>query len=170
MNVYFYEGDGTGFMDCTGATAVGAIGRNERGEGYSTRIREEKCNLAESIRIKHKKYPNQADNVDFSQGKQRRSCERTFGRDLLTYFSYASNVLITIFLRKSQILVQPKTDVIPIKAISRKTEMEEMLLKRGGNCGFAACREPGKPDREAILPPKLPSLYVSEGRMPCDVA
>lgn len=48
--------------------------------------------------------------------------------------------------------------------------MEEVLLERGGDGGFARGREACQPDCEAALAAQLVALTAREGGMPSDVA
>lgn len=45
MNIYFYEGDRSRYMQTAGQGTIRAVWRDERGEGNGAGIGEEECDL-----------------------------------------------------------------------------------------------------------------------------
>ena len=61
------------------------------------------------------------------------------------YLRDPPNILIPILLAESQILIQAKPYIVPIEAVGRESEVQEMLLESYGDRGFTAGREASKP-------------------------
>lgn len=86
------------------------------------------------------------------------------------YLSNAPDIFSSVLLTEAQILVQPKANIIAIEPVSRMTKMQEMLLERYCNGGFAAGGEAGEPKGEALLVTKSAPLLVGHrGGVPCYV-
>lgn len=87
------------------------------------------------------------------------------------YLSDSSNILSPVFFAETQVLVQSKSNIVPVKSVGGQSQVQEVLLQ--GNCdsGLTAGREAGEPQREALLATKGAALLVRDGRrMPCYVA
>ena len=89
---------------------------------------------------------------------------------IVTYLSNPADVLISVLLCESKVLVQPKSYIVAIEAVCRESQVQQMLLKRRRNCRLAGCRKTGEPDCEALLLAELVALVARERRMPCNVA
>lgn len=75
------------------------------------------------------------------------------------YFGNASDILITILLRETQILVQPKPHIVAVKAVGGQSDMKQMLLKGGCHSRLAGGGQSGKPDGKPTLPAQLVALF-----------
>jgi len=87
-----------------------------------------------------------------------------------THLTNPPNIFISILLTKPQILVQSKTHVIAIEPVRRETEMQKVLFKGCGDCGFAGRAEACEPDCEALLFAEGVAFGAGEGRVPCYIA
>jgi hypothetical protein len=86
-----------------------------------------------------------------------------------TYLSDSSDVLVAIFLAKSQVLVQAKSDVVAVEPVGSETQVQQVLLQSRGDGGFTGCAETSEPDGHATLLAELVALAPRERRVPCDV-
>lgn len=87
-----------------------------------------------------------------------------------TYLSNTSNILISILLRKSQILIQSESYIIAIESVSIDTQVQQVLLEGSCDCGFAGGGEAGEPEGEAFLLGVRLALGARETFVPGDVA
>lgn len=87
-----------------------------------------------------------------------------------TYLSYPPNVLISILLRETQILIQPESHIVAVESVRGETQVQQVLLKRCGDGGFTGRGKACEPDCEAGLLAEFVALAAREGRVPCDVA
>ena len=86
------------------------------------------------------------------------------------YLGDSANVLVAVLLGETEVLVQAEADIVAVETVGGNAEVEEVLLERGRNGGFARGREAGQPDGEAALLAELVALMAREGRVPSDVA
>lgn len=56
-----------------------------------------------------------------------------------TYFCYPPDVLIPVFLCESKIFVQAEAHVVAIETVGCESEVEQVLLERGRDCGLSGC-------------------------------
>lgn len=89
---------------------------------------------------------------------------------IVTYLSNPADVLISVLLCESKVLVQPKSYIVAIETVCRESQVQQMLLKRRRNCRLARCGKTGEPDGEALLLAELVALVARERRVPCNVA
>jgi len=87
-----------------------------------------------------------------------------------TYLCYPPDVLISVLLAESQVLVQTEPYVVAIETVRGESEMEKVLLERCCNGRFAGCGKTGEPDGKAFLLPEAVTLGAQERWVPCDVA
>lgn len=75
----------------------------------------------------------------------RSKCKRT------TYLSNAPDVLVTVFLAESKILVQSKSHIVAIETVGSEAKVQQVLLKGSCDCGLSRCRETSEPNGETRL-------------------
>ena len=90
--------------------------------------------------------------------------------ELLAHFSNPPDILPSIFLTESQIFVQAKAHIVPIKTVGGKAKVQQMLFESYGNGGFTAGRETGKPEGEALLAAQGTALVVRKAVVPCYIS
>lgn len=88
----------------------------------------------------------------------------------IPHLSNSSNVLLTVFGRETEVLVQTESHIVAVESVCRKTKFEEVLLKGSRNGRFARRRKAGKPDSASFLFAKLAALCAREAGVPGDVA
>jgi len=92
------------------------------------------------------------------------------GRRQCTHLGDTSDVLITVLLAETQVLVQPEADVIAVESVNSKTLLQKVLFEGNGDGGFARGRQAGEPEGETLLLAELIALGAGQGCVPCDVA
>lgn len=85
------------------------------------------------------------------------------------YLCDTTNVLVPVLLRKSQIFVEAKTNVVAIQTVGSKAQVQEMLLQSGRHGRLARGREASQPNGEATLATQLITLMAGKRRVPCNV-
>ena len=69
----------------------------------------------------------------------------------LAHLGNPPDILPPVLFAETQILIQAEADVVAIESVGGQAVVEEVLLERDGDSGFAAGREAGEPEREAFL-------------------
>lgn len=87
-----------------------------------------------------------------------------------SYLAYPADVLVAVLLGEAEVLVQAEADVVAVQAVGGVAEVEQVLLKSGGDGRLARGRQTGEPEGEALLLAVLAALLASETGVPGDVA
>jgi len=87
-----------------------------------------------------------------------------------THLGDTSDVLVTVLLAESQVLVQAKAYIVAIESVYSQTLLQEVLLEGDGDSRLSGGRETGEPEGETLLLAELIALGAGEGCVPCDVA
>jgi hypothetical protein len=90
-------------------------------------------------------------------------------RKKLGNLCYPPDVLVPVLLGEAQVLVEPEAHVVAVEAVRGVSEVQEVLLERGCDGGFARGGQAREPDCEALLLAVLVALGAGEGRVPGDV-
>ena len=149
MDVNFYKGNFAVLVEFTGEGAIAAVGRDEGRQGNCARIREEECDLLQEAVI----------STEFNGGD----------RAIAIHLSNPPDVLPSILLAETEILVQPEAHIVAIETIGGKTEVKQMLFKRNSDGRFTTGGEASKPEGETLLAAQDAALLVGEAVMPCDI-
>lgn len=149
-------------MQLAGKIAVCAVWRYEGSDGNGGGVGEELCDLLWGEK-------------DTAVSEVGTWGEHAPGGEVIslwqrTNLGDATNVLIAVFLRESQILVEAKADIVAVETVRSDAEVKEMLLESRGDSGLSRGREPGEPKGEAALATELVALAAGEGRVPGDVS
>lgn len=120
-------------------------GRDEGGDGNGGRVGEEFGNLSDGQR----------------PGGHR--VERW-------YLGDAADVLVSIGVGESQVLVQAEAHIVAVQPVGGEAEVQQMLFERSCDGRLARGAETGEPDGEAALPAESVALAARQGRVPGDVA
>jgi hypothetical protein len=56
------------------------------------------------------------------------------------YLRNTADILVAVFLREAEVLVQAEADIVAIEAVRSDAEVEEMLLESGCDGGLARGR------------------------------
>lgn len=87
-----------------------------------------------------------------------------------SYLAYPADVLVAVLLGEAEVLVQTEADVVAVQAVGSVAEVEQVLLKSGGDGRLARGRQTGEPESEALLLAVLAALLASETGVPGNVA
>lgn len=71
-----------------------------------------------------------------------------------------ANVLVSVGLGKTKVLVEAEADVVAIETVGGDAQVEEVLLKSSGDGGLARGRETRQPDGETALTAGLVALLA----------
>lgn len=87
-----------------------------------------------------------------------------------SYLSNAADILVAVFLREAQVLVQAEANIVAVEPVGGKADMKQVLLKGSGNGRLSRGRETREPNSKAALATELVSLMARERWMPGNVA
>jgi len=93
--------------------------------------------------------------------KTRRQC---------THLRDTSDVLVTVLLAETQVLVQPEAHIVSVESVYSQALLQEVLLESDGDGGLSGGGETSEPEGETLLLAELIALGAREGCVPCDVA
>lgn len=86
------------------------------------------------------------------------------------YFSNPPYIFAAILLIETQVLIQAKTNIIPVKAVSSQTLVQEVLFEGGRDGRFPAGGEASEPESASLLAPEGAALGVRQRGMPCYIS
>jgi hypothetical protein len=107
-------------MEIAGCGAVGLVWGDEGCNGDCGRISKEFGDLKKVMLVHHVAH------VWRAQASRLRHA-RDLHKD--THLCYPPDILIPVFLGKTQVLVETEAHIVAVKAICCKSKMEEVLLK-----------------------------------------
>ena len=177
-------------MQRAGGGAIGSVGGDEGGEGDLAGVGEEECDLHSASPLAFLSVPpfytcNRWEiaplvkrDLDLPRVHQIHAVlaptpppRKTPGKIQETNLSDPPNILPPIPLTKPEVLVQPEPHIIAIESIRRQTQVEQVLLERDGDGGFARRRQAREPEGETLLVAEVGAFGVGEGGgVPGDVS
>lgn len=147
--------------------AIGFVGGDEGGDGDGGGVGEEFGDLVLALVSISSSFVLRA-----IMGKHGVLARQTAPKahNMTTHLRYPPDVLIPALLVEAQVLVQTEAHVVAIETVRSEPEVQQVLLERGRNGGFARGRQPRKPDGEAALLAECVTLAAGERRVPGNVA
>lgn len=98
-------------------------------------------------------------------GDERGNGDRGGISEELSDLSDTADVLVTVSLAESEVLVQSETDVVAIEAVGVDAAVaDELLLELDGESGLSGGAEAGKPDCETLLVAEGGALGAGDAR------
>ena len=86
-----------------------------------------------------------------------------------SHLGNTADVFVAVFFRETEVLVQPKADIITVESVRGQADVKQMLLQGRGDRGLARGREAREPDCEPALSAQLVALVAGERGVPSDI-
>jgi len=76
-------------------------------------------------------------------------------REQLGHFADAADVLLAVFGAKTEVFVEPVTDIVPVEHVGQMPALNQGMLERERERAFPRTAQPGKPQSAPALTEQL---------------